>query len=164
MLVPEGCPLNRWQIVELPIDEFNELLEKSNFSEEQKAKFRDLRRKGKNRVSQFFKLKVFTKHDYYCGCSKTAYRVIRHFNCHGLSHVSRVSNVLLNESLFRKVAAKKSREKRISGIEHLKQMLEKKERNLTDLRNNIVLYEKWNANLQRGLEMASKSKQKLNLM
>ena len=50
-LVPEGCPLNRRQIVDLAIDEFNELLEKSHFSEEQKAKFRDLRRKGKNRVS-----------------------------------------------------------------------------------------------------------------
>ena len=50
-LVPEGCPLNHRQIVDLAIDEFNELLEKSHFSEEQKAKFRDLRRKGKNRVS-----------------------------------------------------------------------------------------------------------------
>jgi len=60
--------LNRRQIVELPIDEFNELLEKSNFSEEQKAEFWDLRRKGKNRVSQFFKLKVFTKHDHWHNC------------------------------------------------------------------------------------------------
>lgn len=49
-LVPPGCPLTRREIVELPIDEFNELIEKKNFSEEQKAKFRDLRRKGKNRV------------------------------------------------------------------------------------------------------------------
>ncbi len=50
-MVPPDCPLTKREIVELPIDEFNELLEKSQFSEDQKAKFRDLRRKGKNRVA-----------------------------------------------------------------------------------------------------------------
>ena len=39
-LIPEGCPLTKKEIVELPIDEFNELLEKGGFTEEQKAKFR----------------------------------------------------------------------------------------------------------------------------
>jgi hypothetical protein len=50
-LVPPDCPLKRSDIVDLPIDEFNDLIEKGDFSEAEKAQFRDWRRKGKNRVS-----------------------------------------------------------------------------------------------------------------
>ena len=49
-LLPPGCPLNVHQVVDLDIDNFNELMGRYNFTEEQIATFRDLRRKGKNRV------------------------------------------------------------------------------------------------------------------
>ncbi len=50
-LIPDDCPLTRDQIVDLPIDEFNELIESKDFTEAFKAQCRDWRRKGKNRVS-----------------------------------------------------------------------------------------------------------------
>jgi len=49
-LVPPDCPLKRDDIVDLPIDEFNDLIERGDFTEAQKVQFRDWRRKGKNRV------------------------------------------------------------------------------------------------------------------
>ena len=50
-LVMEGCLLTRREIVQMTIDEFNELLEKSGFSEEQKVQLRDCRRKEKNKAN-----------------------------------------------------------------------------------------------------------------
>ena len=55
-LIPDDCPLTRDQIVDLPIDEFNELIERQDFTEAFKAQCRDWRRKGKNRVSHFILL------------------------------------------------------------------------------------------------------------
>jgi len=50
-LIPNDSPLNYRQVVETSIEEFNEILDSPSrsFSEEDKNKFRDLRRKGKNR-------------------------------------------------------------------------------------------------------------------
>ncbi|XP_059082732.1 arginine-glutamic acid dipeptide repeats protein-like isoform X2 [Tigriopus californicus] len=48
-LIPPDCPLTEEQIVDLDIDSFNDLMGKHHFSEESIAKYRDLRRKGKNR-------------------------------------------------------------------------------------------------------------------
>ena len=51
-LIPPGCLLTRTKIIALPIDEFNRLMVKENFSEEQKAQLEELHklRKRKNRV------------------------------------------------------------------------------------------------------------------
>jgi hypothetical protein len=50
-MVPADCPLTFSQLVDTTIDEFNQLLEVGEFSDEQKANFRHLRKAGKNRVS-----------------------------------------------------------------------------------------------------------------
>jgi len=48
-LIPSDSPLNYQQVVETSIEEFNDILDESTMNEEEKNKFRDLRRKGKNR-------------------------------------------------------------------------------------------------------------------
>jgi len=47
--IPSDSPLNYHQVVETSIEEFNDLLDKSTMSEEEKNKIKVLRRKGKNR-------------------------------------------------------------------------------------------------------------------
>ena len=49
-LLPPNCPMTVPQIVELDIDNFNELMGRYNFTEDTIAQYRDIRRKGKNRV------------------------------------------------------------------------------------------------------------------
>ena len=50
-LLPPNCPMTVPQIVELDIDNFNERMDEYNFSEDTIVQYRDIRRKGKNRVS-----------------------------------------------------------------------------------------------------------------
>ena len=56
-LIPEDCPFSYEQVVEQVIDDFNQMLEDHRtkeghpLSEDKKSEYRDLRRRGKNRVS-----------------------------------------------------------------------------------------------------------------
>ena len=56
-LIPEDCPFSYEQVVEQVIDDFNQMLEDYRtkeghpLSEDKKSEYRDLRRRGKNRVS-----------------------------------------------------------------------------------------------------------------
>ena len=59
-LIPPGCLLTRTEIIQLPTVEFNRLMVKENFSEEQKANLKGLRRKWRNEVmSKFMKYVQF---------------------------------------------------------------------------------------------------------
>jgi len=48
-----GLPLTTDEIVNLPMDEFNERLSKHDLSETQLSLIRDIRRRGKNKASNF---------------------------------------------------------------------------------------------------------------
>ena len=61
-LIPPGCLLTRTKIIALPTVEFNRLMVKEKFSEEQKANLKGLRRKWRNDVhvmSKFMKYVQF---------------------------------------------------------------------------------------------------------
>ena len=55
-LIPEECPFTYEEVVEQVIDDFNQMLEDYRtkeghpLSEDKKSEYRDLRRRGKNRV------------------------------------------------------------------------------------------------------------------
>lgn len=51
-LLPPDSALTESQVVKFALEDFNELMAKSNMDEEAQSYFRDLRRKGKNRVSK----------------------------------------------------------------------------------------------------------------
>ena len=51
LMIPEGCPLSYETIVNEDIDTFNDFMGKYRFTEEEITHFREIRRKGKNRVS-----------------------------------------------------------------------------------------------------------------
>lgn len=56
-LIPDECPFTYEEIVEQVIDDFNQMLEEyrnkegHTLSEDEKSKYRNLRRRGKNRVA-----------------------------------------------------------------------------------------------------------------
>ena len=60
-------------------------------------------------------------------------------------------------SFIKQVAARKSREKRISGIEHLRATKERKEKQLRETIKERKNYEIWNPNLRRAIEILRKS-------
>ncbi|QQP37623.1 Nuclear factor_ erythroid 2like 1, partial [Caligus rogercresseyi] len=49
LILPSSCTLSKDQIIHMPIDQFNDYLARSNFSEEELSRLKDARRKGKNR-------------------------------------------------------------------------------------------------------------------
>ena len=59
-LIPPGCRLTRKEIVEYPLDQFEERMSASNFSKSEADNFRSLRRRGKNSVMLKY---IFLKND-----------------------------------------------------------------------------------------------------
>jgi hypothetical protein len=53
-----GIPMTTDDIINLPMDEFNERLSKYDLTEAQLSLIRDIRRRGKNKVTLFVKLIV----------------------------------------------------------------------------------------------------------
>lgn len=62
---PAGIPMEVHDIINLPMDEFNERLSKHDLSEAQLSLIRDIRRRGKNKVS-------FQRHLAACGRNSSA--------------------------------------------------------------------------------------------